>query len=382
MLKKALLLLLVFILMSGISNAEIKTFVHTVRQPFSGSQSPDDARVAATHKAKREVLEMAGTYLETLTIVEDGRLTKDQILALASGVLKTEIISQKPYISGEGYGVIVKVRVKVDTGQVEQNLKRLMNDKKAMKQLVALRKRDKELLERIERLEEADRRLSKTKETQGVKKIRDELKKDFQQTTKGLDAVALRKQAMELLDKNLTYREIALQGLSQETIELLQEAIELLNKAIFLDPSYAEAYLTRGGEYRLLKQYVRAIQDFDKAIELAPSLTNAYYARGDIYRVLKQYDRAIKDFDKTIELAPSYAMAYTNRGDIYSDLKQYARAIKDFDKAIELSIVPAMDYHHRGKAYLGLKQYARAIKDFDKAIELWPFISWFYNSRG
>lgn len=33
--------------------AEIKTFVHTVRQPFSGSQSPDDARVAGTHDGQR-----------------------------------------------------------------------------------------------------------------------------------------------------------------------------------------------------------------------------------------------------------------------------------------------------------------------------------------
>jgi hypothetical protein len=32
--------------------AKIKTFIYTVKQPFSGSQSPDDARVAATHKAK------------------------------------------------------------------------------------------------------------------------------------------------------------------------------------------------------------------------------------------------------------------------------------------------------------------------------------------
>ena len=102
--KPLLLVAIMFFWFLPSAQAEIKTFVHTVRQPFSGSQSPDDARIAATHKAKREVLEKAGTYLETLTIVEKGKLTKDQIMALASGVLKTEIISQKPYTSGEGYG--------------------------------------------------------------------------------------------------------------------------------------------------------------------------------------------------------------------------------------------------------------------------------------
>ena len=99
------LLAIIFLVFVSNSQAEIKTFVRTVRQPFSGSQSPDDARVAATHKVKREVLEKAGTYLKTLSTVEEGRLTKDQVLALASGVLKTEIISQKNYMVGEGFGM-------------------------------------------------------------------------------------------------------------------------------------------------------------------------------------------------------------------------------------------------------------------------------------
>ena len=340
--KTFLLFVIIFFWFLPPAQAEIKTFVHTVRQPFSGSQSPDDARVAATHKAKREVLEKAGTYLQTLTIVEDGRLTKDHILALASGVLKTEIISQEPYITGEGYGVIIKARVKVDTNVLEDRVKKLIADRTTMEQLIAIRKREKKLLDRIDSLEEVNQRLAEKKETEIVKKKKEVLKKDFQQTTKGLDAVALRKQAMELGQK-LSVSEIML---GQKGKELSQKSIELLNEAISLDPSYAEAYIDRGWSYRNLGQYVRALQDFNKAIELAPSYANAYMARGSIYSVLKLYEVAIKDFDKAIELAPSYAMVYTLRGEIYSDLKQYARAIKDFDKAIELSKVPAEDYHY------------------------------------
>jgi len=55
-LRKALFLLLVFILIPCISHAEIKTYIHTVKQSFGGSQSPDDARIGAIAKAKREVL--------------------------------------------------------------------------------------------------------------------------------------------------------------------------------------------------------------------------------------------------------------------------------------------------------------------------------------
>jgi len=64
LLRNICILFLILILSPCLSIAEVKTFTHTVKQPFGGSQSPDDARIAAMAKAKREVLEKAGTYLE------------------------------------------------------------------------------------------------------------------------------------------------------------------------------------------------------------------------------------------------------------------------------------------------------------------------------
>ncbi|MBU4371350.1 MAG: hypothetical protein KKD68_05600, partial [Proteobacteria bacterium] len=66
---------------------EIQIITHTVKQPFGGSQSPDDARIAAVAKAKREALELAGTYVESTTVVKNAQVEKDEILALTAGVL-------------------------------------------------------------------------------------------------------------------------------------------------------------------------------------------------------------------------------------------------------------------------------------------------------
>ena len=243
------------------SLAEIKTFVHTVKQPFSGSQSPDDARVAAIHKAKREVLEKAGTYLETLTIVEDGRLTKEQVLALASGVLKTEIVSQKHYYTEEGFGIIIKARVRVHTGVLEDRVKELISDKTTISQLITIRKREKELLEKIKHLEKTNLTLAKKNESQTVKKEKKGLQKDFQKTTKGLDASSLMIQVMALRKGN--------------KFSNRKRALDLLNQIIELDPGFALAYSNRGSTYIEIKQYHRAIQDLDKAIELDPGLEMA-----------------------------------------------------------------------------------------------------------
>jgi hypothetical protein len=76
------LILLLLLPVSAVG--EIQTVTHTVKQSFGGSQSPDDARISAVAKAKREALEMAGTYIESLTVVKNSQVDKDEILALAA----------------------------------------------------------------------------------------------------------------------------------------------------------------------------------------------------------------------------------------------------------------------------------------------------------
>ena len=117
MLRKTSLALIVLLLIPCISRAEIKTYTHTIKQTFGGSQSPDDARTAAIHKAKREVLEKAGTYLETLTVVKDHVVDKDEVLALAAGVLRAEIVSEENYAKEDGFGIVVVAKVDVDTNE-------------------------------------------------------------------------------------------------------------------------------------------------------------------------------------------------------------------------------------------------------------------------
>ena len=40
---------------------------------------------------------MAGTYIESTTVVKNTQVEKDEILALTAGVLKAEVVSQKNY---------------------------------------------------------------------------------------------------------------------------------------------------------------------------------------------------------------------------------------------------------------------------------------------
>jgi tetratricopeptide (TPR) repeat protein len=360
--KTILATFLTFILLLPVSAiGEIQTITHTVKQPFAGSQSPDDARISAVAKAKREALEMAGTYIESLTVVKNSHVDKDEILALAAGVLKAEVVSQKNYHTEDAFGIDVIVKVVVDTSILEERVKKLLLDKTHLTQLKDAQKREKGLLQKVAQLEGENRRLTAIKQnTRG-------LKNEFQQASRGLTAVDWVNQALALRDRG--------------KLTDPKKAIEYLNNAIKLQPDYADAYLSRGIAYDNLRQHQRAVEDFNEAIRLKPDLAYAYNNRGNVYRQIGQHQRAIEDFNEAIRLKPDNSSAYNNRGLIYANLGQYQRAIEDYNKAISLKPDYTGVYSNRGNVYRQIGQYQRAIEDFNEAIRLEPDEPGTYNNR-
>ncbi|MBU1184369.1 MAG: tetratricopeptide repeat protein [Proteobacteria bacterium] len=361
--KRILVAFLIVILLHPVSAfGEIKIITHAVKQPFGGSQSPDDARIAAVAKAKWEALELAGTYVESTTVVKNAQVEKDEILALAAGVLKAEVVSQKNYTTDDAFGIEVAVRVEVDTAVLEARLKKVLEDRTHLERLKQARAREKELLEKIAVLEGENRKSGKSDQEAA------NLKKEFHAASRGLTAVDWYNKATDLwADGKFTDP---------------GKAIEYLNEAIRLKPDYVDAYNTRGVTYRNLGQNQRAIQDYDTAIRLNSDDALAYYNRGINYANLGQLQRAIQDYDTAIRLKPDYAEAYNNRGSAYAKLGQHQRAIQDYDTAIRLKPDYANAYYNRGNAYADLGQHQRAIQDYDTAIRLKPDDAAAYYNRG
>ena len=344
------------------SFGEILTIKQTVRQTFGGGQSADDARIYGIAKAKREALEKAGTYIESLTVVKNSKVEKDEILALTAGVLKAEVISQKNYASEDAFGIEIVVDVIVDTSVLEERVKKQLQDRTHLTQLKDTQKREKELLQKVAELEEENRKL--TAKNQSTAK----LKKEFQKVSQGLTAVDWVNKALSLWNgKKYTNPE---------------KAIEYLNNAIKLQPDYADAYGNRGNAYGNLGQQQRAIEDYNEVIRLQPDYAYAYNNRGFAYYGLGQYKRAIEDFNEAIRLQLDDVLAYNNRGNAYDKLDQPQRAIKDYNEAIRLYPDNAMAYYNRGGVYYTLGQYQRAIEDYSNAIRLKPDDADAYYSRG
>jgi tetratricopeptide (TPR) repeat protein len=409
---------------------EILTIKQTVRQTFGGGQSADDARIYGIAKAKREALEKAGTYIESLTVVKSSQVEKDEILALTAGVLKAEVVSQKNYASDDAFGIEIIVNVVVDTSVLEERVKKQLQDRTHLTQLKDTQKRENELLQKVAQLEDENRKLTAKNEST------EKLKKEFQQASDGLTAVDWVDKALALWDgdkytdpkKAIEYlnnaiklqpdltgvygmRGIAYYSLGQyqraiedynEHIRLnpdltgaynirglayydlghYQPAIEDFTKAIRLKPDYADTYNRWGAAYHELGQYKRAIEDYNEAIRLEPDLSIAYSMRGFLYAKLGQYPRAIEDYNEAIRLKPDNAITYVNRGNAYDELVQQQRAIEDYNEAIHLKPGYVNAYYNRGNTYAKLGQYQRAIEDYNEAIRLKPDLVAAYNNRG
>lgn len=354
----------VLLALANPASAEIKTFRKTVKQIMGNSMSQDDARMAAISRAKQEALQEAGTYLETLTVVQNFRIEKDEILALSSGVLKVVIAKEEPFLQQGVFGILVVAEVKVDTTVLEGRIKKLLGDRRHLEQLKASQQRVAELLAKVKTLEAQNARLSANASQQEM----DALKASFRENTQQLTSQGWYLKGWALWNGR--------------GFDLPQRAVEYFSNSIRFDPSFARAYGSRGIAYSDLKQHQRAIQDFDRATDLNPRYDAAYNNRGLTYSDLKQYQRAIQNYDQAINLNPRYDGAYNNRGATYSDLKQYQRAIQDYNRAIELNPRNTSAYKNRGTAYAHLKQNQRAIQDFDRAIELDPRYVDAYADRG
>ncbi len=352
-----LLVLMVGLCFGDLAHAQIKTITKTIRQPFGGVQSPEDARITALTRAKRSALEQAGTYIESLTEVRDGMLESDDIMAIAAGVLSTEILKEKKYVEGDSFGIEVTALVRVDQSVLEQRVKAFLEDRRALENYRELEKRQVELLKRIKRLEADNENLKN-----GSNEQRQGLKEEYTQVTEGLVASDWLSKGWSARDSN--------------------QELEYYNKAIATDPEYALAYYSRAFYYQINDQFHKSLRDINRVIELEPENAEAYRFRGDVYKLMDQPQNAIRDYNKSIELNPDYYRAYSDRGTVYLDNGQFEIAVQDYTKAIALDPEYESAYYYRGESYSAMGRNRKALADYNKAIALDSEDGFAYYGRG
>lgn len=125
-------------------------------------------------------------------------------------------------------------------------------------------------------------------------------------------------------------------------VESGDTAIEACNRVIsgghYSQAQVATAYVNRGQEYYVKRDYDRAYSDFTTAIKInaGPDIALAYGNRGNVNKQKNKLDAAIADYTNAIGLEPVYPSAYTGRGLCYEDSGKASLAIADYQKALSL----------------------------------------------
>lgn len=311
---KITITLLVLLLFSGSGTAVAgeKIILHEVDQPFSGSQSPDDAYIAAVTRAKFEVLEMAGTYLESLTVVENAILTRDEVTALAAGIMKTEVIDVKNYATEKIFGMVLSTRISVNTDVLNRRMEKLLLDRTLLQKYSEIQQREQELLNRIKQLEQ--------QLTSGPPAgFHDK----FSEISAALSASEWTKKALTLWTNG---------HFSSPT-----KAVEYLTHALELDPKNPRSFNSRAIAYLNLQQNQKAEQDLEQAIRLNPKYSDAYNNLGSLHYQRGEYEAAIVNYTQALQFQPDFVEAILNRGMASRKLFNFADAFEDFNQAIQLA---------------------------------------------
>ena len=348
--KKFLIAALAILLISFTVNAKVETYEGTDEYYVLGAvEDINVARERARERALRVAREKAGVYVHAFSRTENFELIADEIITVASGVLRVvDTVYEVVQLSDmDGYLIRATVKADIDTNNLE---KFLLKDAEELSKIVA-----------------ADK-VSRQQEAQQEQKI-ETLKQEYRQATTSEEKEVIAAQIVEedkIFLSNLKLRE----GNKYRDEDKHKQAEKAFSEAIELNPDNALAWHNRGWTYVEQKKYQQALNDFNKASALKPNWELPYFGRGWVFNQRKEYAAAVKEYDRVIELNPKYAVAWNNRGAAKSWLNQMHEAIADYDKAIELKPNYAKAYENRGKAHGALGEDGKAEADFQRAIKI------------
>ena len=129
--------------------AEIRVVNAQGEHRMGNRDTREDAIRLATEAAKRNALEQVATYLESVTVVHDMDVTKDEIRTYTAGLVV--VLNQQIATTLDGDVVVVKVDLlaQMDTDEVARAIAALRENEDARSQLAALKQENEQLQEEL-----------------------------------------------------------------------------------------------------------------------------------------------------------------------------------------------------------------------------------------
>ncbi|MGQ0810524.1 MAG: hypothetical protein ACT4OO_04785 [Nitrospiraceae bacterium] len=152
----------------GFAAAETRIVTGTGEHRMGDRDTREDAIQLATEAAKRNALEQVSTYLESVTVVTDLNMTRDEIRMYTAGVVMVQDQQISTFLEGETVVIRVDLIAEVDEEDVAQAITALRKNDDARLELVTVKA---ELDQLQQELEAANKALAAASTPEQVKEI-------------------------------------------------------------------------------------------------------------------------------------------------------------------------------------------------------------------
>ncbi|CAF4735070.1 unnamed protein product [Rotaria sp. Silwood1] len=163
-----------------------------------------------------------------------------------------------------------------------------------------------------------------------------------------------------------------LQLADSEERRLIEDEIHRLTILINRDSRDVFSLTRRGGLLRKLGLFHDALNDLSLAIYIEPSFMDAYWQRALIYMIFEHYDEALDSLNMCIKFNKTHAGAYKLRGDVYSIKNDLALAIANYSQAIRYNPTDHEAYYQRAQTYERRNEILLAMDDYVQVTRLNP----------
>lgn len=157
------------------AQAEVRIVTAQGEHRMGDRDTREEAVRLATEAAKRNALEQVATYLESVTVVTDLDVTKDEIRTYTAGVVL--VLDQQETTALEGNTIIVRVDMtaQIDTEEVVQAIAGLRENLDARQELVALKQEVDQLHQELDAANQALAQATTAEQIEAASRQREEI---------------------------------------------------------------------------------------------------------------------------------------------------------------------------------------------------------------
>jgi hypothetical protein len=313
MLKKMLAVCVLLLIAVPVS-AEMMTFEKEVEEIVANDQSREQVEAFALQKAKRLAVEEAGTYISSLTVVANAMMQKDEITALASGVVQAKIVGVPDVQLKNGViHITVKARIQVDTGVLDKQVAELLKEKGTVKKLEDEQKKVRELENRLANLKSSELKRLEELNAQAVVMEQERDRRRLANAEMALQAQGeLKKAEIERLQKERALNERTANMIADQEQQRKNEAATLAQEQDRIRRAQLENEqrwndLTRKSQ--LAQQQWVAIDD---SLSLKQALAEAQSIKSEIATLKQRSEFQFEESIRTLKAAYQQQIAVTS----------------------------------------------------------------------